>query len=53
MRIKDGMVKCSKCKKLFLYNPQSIYKLNGTNGAKHYCSYTCWRASGGDSGKKR
>lgn len=53
MKINDGMTRCAKCKKLFLYNPQSIYRLNKGNECQHYCSYTCWRASGGDSGKKR
>lgn len=48
MKIKDGMVKCPICKKLFLYNPQSIYKLNKGGTKKNYCSYTCWRKAGGD-----
>lgn len=43
------MAKCPVCKKLFLYNSHSIYRLKGKGGTtKHYCSYTCWRKAGGD-----
>lgn len=49
MKIQKGYAKCATCKKLFWYNPQSIYKLNKGGGTtKNFCSYTCWRKAGGD-----
>lgn len=47
----NSMVKCACCKKEFLYNPTSIYKIKSGQRQKNYCSYTCWRKAGGDSGK--
>lgn len=45
-------IKCPICKKMFIYNPMSIYKIQPTNRAKKwYCSYTCWRKAGGDKSK--
>lgn len=40
------MIKCD-CGKLFTPRPCWTYKLKG----KKYCSYTCWRAAGGDNKK--
>lgn len=52
MRVKkNGTVKCPICGKEFLYNSQSIYKISVGSRTKAYCSYTCWRKDGGDSGK--
>ena len=48
----DGMRKCPVCKKQFLHNPMSIYKLQYGNRFKFYCSYTCWRSAGGDNKKR-
>lgn len=42
-----NMVKCAECKKEFLYNPKSIYRIKSGGRFKHYCSYTCWRKAGG------
>lgn len=47
----SDMIKCPICKKMFLHNPQSIYKISSGSKVKRYCSYTCWRKAGGDSGK--
>ena len=44
----DGMDICPICKKEFIHNPMSIYKLTINNKRVHYCSYTCWRKAGGD-----
>lgn len=45
-------VKCPVCKKIFLHNPSSIYKMIVGGRTKYYCSYTCWRKAGGGNGKK-
>ena len=47
------MKKCPICKKEFIYNGRSIYKIrtskiNGQYKIKWYCGYTCWRKAGGD-----
>lgn len=47
------MIKCSRCGKQFIKYPQHLYKLIKNNKKLYYCSYTCWRACGGDSGIKR
>ena len=48
-----SMEKCPVCKRSFVYNRMSIYKIkNRRNGKiKWYCSYTCWRKAGGDQNK--
>lgn len=48
-----GMDRCPICKKEFLHNPMSIYKLSKGQRTRWYCSYTCWRKDGGDSGKPK
>lgn len=40
-------MKCPECGKNFIPAPLHIYKMNG----EVYCSYTCWRKNGGDSGQ--
>jgi hypothetical protein len=47
----DGMNICPICKREFLHNSMSIYKLEKNNKIRYYCSYTCWRKDGGDSGR--
>lgn len=47
------MDKCPICKKEFLHNPMSIYKLQKGKGYRWYCGYTCWRKDGGDNGKPK
>lgn len=47
----SDMVKCATCKKMFYHNHTSIYKITSGSKTKRYCSYTCWRKAGGDSGK--
>lgn len=49
----EGMDRCPICKKEFLHNPTSIYKLVKGQRTRWYCSYTCWRKDGGDSGKPK
>lgn len=49
----DGMNVCPVCKKEFLHNPMSIYKLVRSQRTRWYYSYTCWRKDGGDSGKAK
>ena len=45
------IIKCHVCKKSFIYNPMSIYKIPKNGKLKYMCSYTCWRKVGGDSDK--
>ena len=45
------MRKCPTCKKEFIHNPQSIYKIVTNTKIKRYCSYTCWRKAGGGKSK--
>jgi len=40
---------CSHCGKEFVPAPQHLYKAK----SKYQCSYTCYRAEGGDSAKKK
>ena len=50
-----GTKTCPICGKVFVFNPMSIYKLYNNKRDKKlkwYCSYTCWRKDGGDSGKR-
>lgn len=35
--------KCPVCKKDFILQPNSIYKLDTKSGRKHYCGYNCYR----------
>ena len=46
--------KCPICKKEFIHNPRSVYriktgKINGNYRLRWYCGYTCWRKAGGGS----
>lgn len=45
--------KCNCCKKEFIVTDlkQYMYKLYVNNKPLWYCSYTCYRKAGGDSGK--
>ena len=47
-----GMRECPICKKKFIFNSLSIYKLTIRGRIKYYCSYTCWRKAGGGNYKK-
>lgn len=52
-----GMMKCPICKRLFLYNPQSIYKIHKSDKNEkskiiYLCRYTCYRKAGGGLDKK-
>jgi hypothetical protein len=49
----NGIIKCPVCGNLFCHNTMSIYKLIKDNKTIWYCSYTCWREAGGDSGKRK
>jgi len=42
-----------ECGKTFIPTPEWLYKLRRKQNSKamYYCSYTCWRKAGGDSGK--
>jgi len=42
---------CPICGKKFIPTANYLYKLRSIHGVKYYCSYTCWRKDGGDSGK--
>ena len=45
---------CKICGKHFIaFSPDYIYKLRHSphSGFVYYCSYTCYRKAGGDSGK--
>lgn len=44
----EGMIQCPVCKKEFLSNPSSIYKMKKGTKIVQLCSYTCWRKVGGD-----
>lgn len=42
------IISCVRCGKEELIESESIYAYRISN--KFYCSYTCWRAEGGDTG---
>lgn len=43
-----------ECGKTFIPTYKYVYKIKKANGnIKYYCSYTCWRKAGGDSGHSR
>lgn len=43
---------CEICNKVFIPRPNWLYKITNKKGnVQYYCSYTCWRKDGGDSGK--
>lgn len=44
---------CPICKKKFINNGMSVYKLEEQGKIVRYCSYNCWRKAGGDNGKRR
>lgn len=44
---------CPICKKGFIYNRMSIYKLIKNGKLRFYCSYTCWRKDGGDGANEK
>ena len=37
-------IKCPHCKKNFIRNPQSVYKIVKNGKTIYLCSYTCYRA---------
>lgn len=43
--------KCGICGKTIIATPEWLYKLLKKKTMIWYCSYTCYRKAGGDSGK--
>ena len=43
---------CKCCGKMFIPAREHLYKLQKDKKICYYCSYNCWRKSGGDNGKR-
>lgn len=46
------MRQCFRCGKMFIPAAEHLYKITKYGKTNYYCSYTCWRKDGGDSGKR-
>lgn len=46
------LMQCKQCGKMFIPDKDNLHKSQKNENTYYYCSYNCWRKSGGDNGNK-